>query len=123
MFGLLAQPQSFSPLWGLQPGFCRVSSSFVHTTPEVVLGLLLKSQFTFSCCSYFIYAYGYCTCGCITCVPGALRGQERTLNALKLELQTILSYCVGAGNQILAPQSELLTAEPSISPVPKIFLY
>lgn len=31
---------------------------------------------------------------CITCVPGALRGQKRVLDPLKLELRMVVSHCV-----------------------------
>ena len=31
--------------------------------------------------------------------PGAHRGQKRALDSLKLELQTVVSHCVGARSQ------------------------
>ena len=35
----------------------------------------------------------------ITCMPGAHRGQERLLDTLRLELQTVVSCYVGGGTQ------------------------
>ena len=36
---------------------------------------------------------------CAPCVCNAYRGQKRASDPLKLELQTVLSHNVGAGNQ------------------------
>lgn len=38
-------------------------------------------------------------CICITYVPGAIGSQKRTLDALKLALQSIVRLFVGAGNR------------------------
>jgi hypothetical protein len=46
------------------------------------------------------------------CVPGAHRGQKLALDPLEQELQIVMSYQVGAGNQTQV----LLTAEPSVHP-------
>ena len=52
-------------------------------------------------------------------MPGALRGQKRASDPLKLELQMIVNHHVVVGNQIqdsLAEQPVLLTTEPSLQP-------
>lgn len=43
-------------------------------------------------CSLYV-----CLC---TCVPGVFRGQERVLDSLQLELQTLVNCCVSAQNQV-----------------------
>lgn len=39
--------------------------------------------------NFILYVWLFCLC--ITCVPGAHRGQKRTLNPLELDLQTVVS--------------------------------
>ena len=53
-----------------------------------------------------------CVCLCTTCEPGACGGQERSLDPLERELQTVGSNHVGVGNQTRV----LLAAEPSLQP-------
>ena len=61
-------------------------------------------------------------CLCTIYVPGAHRSQQRRLGTLELELQTIESHHVGAGNQIqVLWKSSLFTSEPSLQPL-ELFL-
>lgn len=41
------------------------------------------------------------TCMCTACMPGAHRAEKRALNPLALELQLVVRYHVGAGNETL----------------------
>lgn len=56
--------------------------------------------------------------GCVvcmyTCVPSACGNQKRASDPLKLALQMVVSYHIGAGNQ--TRQSVLSTVEPSLYP-------
>lgn len=47
--------------------------------------------------------FGLHVCLCIRHLSGALGGQKRALDPLKLELQMVVSCHVGAGNQAHAP--------------------
>lgn len=49
-------------------------------------------------CLYFIILT---FCMSFVCIPGTLRGLKRAPHPLELELRTIVSYHVGARNQIL----------------------
>lgn len=42
-------------------------------------------------------------CLCIMCMLGICRGQKRWLNPLNLELDVVVSYHVGTGNQTWSP--------------------
>lgn len=59
------------------------------------------------------------------CVPGALGGQKRLLNLLKLELQTVVDtmtmWVLGIELDSLEEQPVLLTAKPSLSPLETTF--
>lgn len=44
-------------------------------------------------CVFFLYVFK-----CTMHIFGALEGQKRALDALKLGLQMVLNHCVGAGN-------------------------
>ena len=45
---------------------------------------------------FFVYVWMFClhVCLCITCMPGAHRGQKRASDSLELELQMVVSHCV-----------------------------
>lgn len=57
------------------------------------------------------------------CMPGAQEGQKKVPDPLDLELQSVLSCHVGAKVQSWVPLQEqlvLLTAEPTVQPVPTV---
>ena len=58
---------------------------------EETVSFLVK--FYFIVRVFFLYV-----CLCSTCIPRTHRGQEKALDALDLELQTDVSYSVGAGD-------------------------
>lgn len=45
---------------------------------------------------------------CISHMSGAYGGQERVLESLELELQTVVSHYVGAGNRSMEPSFQPL---------------
>lgn len=61
-------------------------------------GVCILCSFKNTVMSFFLKFFLLHTCLWATFVYGALDGQKRTLDPLKLELQMVLSYHVGAGN-------------------------
>ena len=65
----------------------------------------IKSQYLTKTTSRFLYLISYvCVpaclhvcCMCVTCIPGALRGEKRVSDPLKLDLQRIVSCHMGVG--------------------------
>lgn len=56
---------------------------------------------------------------CTVCMPGAHRTRKGILDVLELELETVMSFLVGAGNWtrvFLPEQHVLLTTEQSLQP-------
>lgn len=84
--------------------FQRISLSFLSTVwGSITLQVFLKNlnfQSRFICFMY-LGVLPSCVGLCTTYMSGALRGQKRTLNLLGLELQTVLSHHMGAGNLTL----------------------
>ena len=63
-----------------------------ETETETELPVILTALKVLHCGFAFIY-------GCALCIPGSYRGQKKASGLMKLELQTVVSLHVGAGNQ------------------------
>ena len=59
----------------------------------------------------------FCLCLCTVCASGFLKDQKRAMDGLKLKLQKIVSYQVGAGNPTWVLWKNCQCSElPSLSP-------
>lgn len=65
---------------------------------QVVVPTFLKNHFFYGY-EYFAYMYA---CIYAMCMTGALRGQKKALNPLKLESRTLMSCHVGPGIECLS---------------------
>lgn len=89
----------------------------MNTKSHPLYMFLFKTNFL----SFIIsYVYGWLACMYIY-VPHVCSGcQKRVLDPLELELQLIVSFCVGNGLNLGPPgeqQSMVLTAVPSLKPL------
>lgn len=75
-------------------------------------GILCDADMLFSLLSYLcVWVFHLHVCVCTACVPDTHKGQNTASDAhLELELQTIVSYRLGAGNQtyVLSKNSQCL---------------
>lgn len=68
--------------------------------------------------SVFIYLCGCFACmHAMPCVPGACAGLERSRGALELQLETITSHHMGAGNK-----NHFSEKQPEIQPLLMVFM-
>ena len=63
--------------------------------------IILKYLFILLFYVYACFVFYVHVCLCISCVPGALGGQKRVPDPLRIVLQTVVCCHRGAGNQIL----------------------
>lgn len=70
-----------------------------YTIPRKGRQHFLRDLLTYCYFIIFMYKELYvCVCVCISCMFGACRDQNRALEFLELELETIGNYHVGARN-------------------------
>lgn len=77
-----------------------VHGSYQHQKDDTLTACPPSQYFPVLFFNYFILCvWVFClrVCLCTMCVPGAHESQKRALYPLVPELQTVVSYCVGAG--------------------------